>query len=405
MTSSIKIRILIVDDSATIRSALKIMIRKQEDMEVIGTASDGREGVRLAELHKPDVILMDLEMPHMNGIEAVKAIMAENPVPILVFSSIARESTPQTLAALDAGAVDYVTKDTTNSALNIGKLKTILLEKIRSLTEAKKDVRTNAAQRLVQNQQNFSHYLSKHKGAQVLDSIARTSTQSQSPTLIRKKAELQPQKRTSSRASLGKKPIDLLVIGSSTGGPQALQTVLSRIPENFPVPTLVVQHMPATFSESFSQHLDTRCPAKVLLAEDKKTLEAGTITIAPGGQHLLVSKRASKLYINLNSQEIEDILHKPSVEVTLNSVFEALGNKVLVTILTGMGRDGAIATQKLHNAGAGVLAQNEETCVVYGMPRAVVELGAADLVLPIEEIGDTLVEIITKSHGQGKSKA
>ncbi|MCK6439410.1 MAG: chemotaxis response regulator protein-glutamate methylesterase [Planctomycetes bacterium] len=409
-----KTRVLIVDDSATIRSALRIMIRKQPDMEVVGTAGDGAEGVRLTGELKPDIVLMDIEMPVMTGIQAVREIMSHHPAPVLIFSSIAEEAAPATFEALEAGAVDFVTKGGGGSSIDIGEIRETLLAKIRAITGGDTDILArNPATTLVRNRESFKNHLLSLKSTVEPDSLTAKRLAKQIntidtdkpppdrttrllPTDVSGQFYQQPpvgyeERKNAFIGGVPRKPYHLVAIGCSTGGPQALHTVLSRIPGNFPLPIVVVQHMPQTFVPTFASRLGKNTECKVEVATHGEVLKAGTIYIAPGGMHLRVRARAERLSFDLNEQDVDDIVHKPSVDVLFESIHKAMGGETLAAVLTGMGRDGAAQAKRLHNDGATVIAQTKDTCVVYGMPRAVITEQSADLALPVEEIGDAIV--------------
>lgn len=410
-----KIRILIVDDSPTIRSALKIMIRRQPDMEVVATAGDGAEGLRLVQEVAPDIVLMDIEMPVMTGIEAVREIMKKCPTPVLIFSSIAEEAAPATLEALEAGAVDFVTKGGVASSIDIGDMRETLLGKIRGIIGEQGGKARNPANTLMQNRELFkTHLLALKKeatpdspGAQrlthqisgiehdvmvVLPADETRAIPTADPALFYRQPPLGFKERAGKfLRNAPKEAFQIAAIGCSTGGPQALHTVLSRIPANFPLPVVVVQHMPNAFIPTFAQRLGRDTEIRVNVAAHGEEVCSNTAYIAPGGVHLRIRMRNRRPVFDIDERDVPEILHKPSVDVMFDSLHQAFGGGVLAAVLTGMGRDGASGAKHLHSDGATVIAQNEATCVVYGMPRAVVAENAADLVLPVEEIGDALV--------------
>jgi two-component system chemotaxis response regulator CheB len=416
--SDAKIRVLIVDDSATIRSALKIMIRREPDMEVVGTAANGMEALRQVADNKPDVVLMDIEMPVMNGIDATEAIMDTNPVPVVIFSSVAAEAAPKTLEALDKGAVDFITKDGSSSAIDIGGLRGVLLEKLRQF--GRKRTRTtvtvpaagmrapaaeaapsdDASKLLLRNRQRESDYIAKSPakpagfGGTVAISNPAAPPRPDTDSTSRRQLSAAARSGRSARAT----PVRLVAIGSSTGGPQALQTLVRSIPANLPVPVVVVQHIPASFVPSFAKRLGEHTKARVKVAEQGERLHPGTIHISPGDHHLRVMEHEGHLHVELSAQEVPGVLHMPSVDVLFQSAAACAGAGTVAAVLTGMGKDGAAGAAELHDLGASIVAQDEATSVVYGMPRAVAEDGNADQVLPLEAIGDALVELVMKGR-------
>lgn len=416
MSSAHPIRVLIVDDAATIRSALKIMIRREKDMEVVGTAANGLDAVRMVAETQPDIVLMDIEMPVMDGIEATEAIMDTNPVPVLIFSSVAEEAAPRTLEALGRGAVDFITKDGTSTAVDIGNLREKLLAKIREFGRRRGSSGTgrNPSQTIIRNRQRESEYRLKRGDTEAItpESLAAGSSRMRpTPEEIGKPMVVRPMSaslrlggaktmRLVKRAS-PKGAVRLVCIGASTGGPQAVQALVSSIPGSIAVPVVIVQHMPASFIGSFAKRLANATRAEVKVAEGGEVLQPGTIYVSPGGVHARIVQRGGLLIFEITSADVPGVLNKPSVDVLLASAAEAVRGECVVVILTGMGRDGAQGAKVLHDLGATVMAQDEASSVVYGMPRAVVEDGCADIVLPIEELGDTLMDLVWKGSRKG----
>ncbi len=328
------IRVLVVDDSAFMRNALCRNIEKDGRFKVIGTAADGQEGVQKALQLKPDVMTLDVEMPVMNGIEALRAIVARTSIPVVMVSAVTEEGAKTTMEALDIGAVDFIPK---------AKGAEHIHEKLFAATKA--------------------------------NLRAKRSIIIQPP--VRACATPAPQ-----RNLLREIRAKIVVIGSSTGGPQALQTVLSQFPQNLPVPVVIAQHMPAQFTHALAKRLDSICSPKIVEAKDGDTLVNGTVYIGPGGMHLRVSQTAIRV-----EPDKGESLYKPSVDVLAESAQAAFGKHVLGVMLTGMGNDGMRAFVNLHKAGAYNLVQDEASCVVYGMPRAVADAGCANEILPIDKIG------------------
>ena len=344
------IRVLVVDDSAFMRKAISMMLESDPDIEVISTARDGMEATEKARDLKPDLMTMDVEMPRMDGITAVKKIMKENPIPILMVSSLTVEGARATMDALAAGAVDFIPKQLSYVSLDITKIKGDLIAKIKSIARD----RSRAFSRLVSPK-----------------------------TFAPRKAS--PLKFLSAQ---------IATIGISTGGPFSLQKVIPFLPEDFPLPIAIVQHMPPHFTRSLAERLDSISRVEVCEAEDGMELKKGTVYIAPGGLHLKFKRIGVKVLINI-SKDPSETLHRPSVDVMFSSAFETFGGRVLATVMTGMGKDGLEGAKLIKSAGGKIIAQNEETCVVYGMPKAIVDAELADAVLPLEEIASAISNAVS----------
>jgi two-component system, chemotaxis family, protein-glutamate methylesterase/glutaminase len=334
------IRVLVVDDSAFMRNALSRKIELDNRFKVVGTAIDGRDGFEKTLSLKPDVVTLDVEMPLMNGIEALKAIVSRTKVPVIMVSAITESGAKTTIEALEIGAVDFIPK-TKGSDLDF------IHEKLLAAVNAN----------MVRNTRPVVPFAPRQTP----------------PTPAVRLAPPRPQAEIRSK---------IIVIGSSTGGPQALQDVIGQLPHNLPVPIVVAQHMPPQFTLALAKRLDACCPPKVVEAKDGEPLIPGTVYIGPGGMHLRVTQTALKV-----EPDRGESLYKPSVDVLAESTLATFGKGVMGVMLTGMGNDGAREFIKLHQAGGYTIAQDQSTCVVYGMPRAVVDAGAADEVLPLDKIG------------------
>jgi two-component system chemotaxis response regulator CheB len=331
-------RVLVVDDSAFMRTALTRSIETDNRFKVIGTASDGREGVQKALHLKPDVMTLDVEMPVMNGLQALREIVAKSSIPVIMVSAVTEQGAKTTMEALEIGAVDFIPK---------AKGAEHIHEKLLAAINAN-PARGRGA---------FG------AGRRPAAPVAGPA----SPRLPLPRLELSAK---------------IVVIGSSTGGPQALQTVLGQIPANFPVPIVVAQHMPAQFTLALAKRLDATCPLRVVEAKDGDPLTKGTVYIGPGGMHLRITPSSVKV-----DPDKGESLYKPSVNVLGESAQEAFGRSVLGVMLTGMGNDGMRAFLNLHKAGAYNIVQDAASCVVYGMPRSVVDAGGANEVLSLDKIG------------------
>src|SRR5664279_9842 len=352
------IRILIVDDSPFMRKSLQKMLEEAPDLRVVATARDGIDALEKIAEHKPDIVTLDIEMPRMDGLTCLKKIMADFPVPVLMVSSLTQEGAQATLDALSLGALDFIPKENSFASMSILQIQHDLQEKVRRLAGSPRF----------------------HKAAPGAAGPAPHAAPRPSPPL---KPAVPP---PLTGATLPSSPqAELLVIGSSTGGPKALQDILPTLPANLPVPCLIVQHMPSTFTKPFADRLDGLCQVHVKEAEQGEPLKAGTVYIAPGGIHMTYGARGPKGCINLSPEPVSS-LHRPSVDVLFLSVAELFKGQVLAGILTGMGADGAKGMELLKKKGAHTLAESEESCVVYGMPRAAVERGCVDVVAPLADI-------------------
>jgi two-component system chemotaxis response regulator CheB len=356
------IRILVVDDSPFMRKSLQKMLEVAPDLKVVATARDGLDALEKIQEYKPDIVTLDIEMPRMDGLTCLRKIMADHPMPVLMVSSLTQEGAQATLDALSLGALDFIPKESGYASLSIMQIQQDLQEKVRRLATSPRFHRPGGA--------------------------VAAPAPGGPPTPVRPHLPQRPV--TSSGAGLAHSPqAELLLIGSSTGGPKALQDLLPALPTNFPVPCLIVQHMPSTFTRPFADRLNGICQVHVKEAEDGEPLKAGTVYIAPGGIHLTYGARGPKGCIALNPEPVAS-LHRPSVDVLFASVAEHFQGQVLAGILTGMGADGAKGMEQLKRKGAHTLAEAEESCVVYGMPRAAAERGCVDLVAPLSEIAGHL---------------
>lgn len=346
------VRILVVDDSAFMRKAISMMLEGDPEIEVIGTARDGLEAIEKAKELKPDLMTLDVEMPRMDGITALKKIMKENPLPVLMVSSLTVEGARATIDAMSAGAVDFIPKQLSYVSLDITKIKDDLIAKVKAITRNRSRIFLRP----------FSN---------------RTSTAQISPALKSVSAQI-------------------VTIGISTGGPFSLQKVIPSLPENFPLPVAIVQHMPPHFTKSLAERLDSISRVEVCEAEDGMELTKGKVYIAPGGLHMKFRRSGAKVLIN-TTKDPADSLHRPSVDVMFTSAFDTFGGKILAAVMTGMGKDGLEGSKLIKSAGGKVVAQTEETCVVYGMPKAIVDAELADAIVPLEEMASTITSAVSIS--------
>lgn len=350
------VKILIVDDSAFMRNALSNMLSSDPEIVIAGTARDGREAIDKISVLRPDIVTMDVEMPRMDGISALRHIMETNPVPVIMISSITTEGAKVTLDALDLGAVDFIPKNLSELSINIVRIKEMLIDKVKQI-----------AKRGVPKKPVSSRPVSE-KSAEV--------------------------SRVMSVRATGERRISLVSIGTSTGGPKALQELIPNLPQNFPVPLVIAQHMPASFTGPFAERLDQLSQIRVKEAEDGEQLKNGIAYIAPGGGHMRVTRKRGIENLISISEDKEEFIYRPSVDALMLSVAEFFPGRALGVILTGMGSDGIKGMIALKKTGGRIFAQNEETCVVYGMPKAVVDAGIADKVLPLEDMAGEIINSV-----------
>jgi two-component system chemotaxis response regulator CheB len=344
-----KTRVLVTDDSAFMRRAIRQMLEEEPDIEVVAVAHDGKMAVEYAKQHEPDVITLDIEMPVMDGLTALRHIMRQNPTQVLMISSLTTEGSVASLQALRMGAADVIAKEHSTCAANILEIKEHLVRRVRELAKSRKP-RTN-------------------QPAQVAPSHAIPK--------------------------LNLRDYRMLAIGSSTGGPPALEKILPALPANFPMPVVVAQHMPLVFTQSMSKRLDEVCPMKVVHADHGTPILAGQIHIAPGAQHLHVVQKAGRMFAEVND-EPKTAAYKPSVSALFESCATTTGRSTLGIVLTGIGDDGLTGAKTLHALGATLIAQDEASSVVYGMPRAIAEANIAQAQLNPESIAATLQMMVGK---------
>lgn len=359
-----KIKVLVVDDSAFMRKAISNMIESDPSLEVVGTARDGEDGINKIASLKPDLVTLDIEMPRMDGLTALKIIMEKTPLPVLMLSSLTVEGAHATLQALEMGAVDFIPKNLDNLSLNIVQIRDDLVAKIKAVAHRRIAFRKSAP--LPQRDPSLPGF------------------QKPSPPAY---ANAMPQRSSHGKASI-------VAIGSSTGGPKALQDVLSQIPKDFPVGIAIVQHMPTSFIPPFAERLNQISAIQVKTAEDGEMIKPGVALIAPGEFHLTFRRvHSAEVRVKLNP-EPSNSLHRPSVDQMALSAAQVYGGSSIGVILTGMGHDGRDGMKAIKDSNGRIVAQNEETCVVYGMPKAVVDLGIADKIVPLSNVAGELLNMV-----------
>jgi len=338
------VRVLVVDDSAYVRKVVKEMLSRSPFLDVVGTARDGEEALKLVDTLKPDVVTCDLIMPGTNGVDFIRQQMAIQPVPIVVVS-IAAESSDRVLSALDAGAIDFVQKPSALATEKVFDMAEDLVAKVKAASNAPvADMRRPATALAQPVAAAFTHRY------------------------------------------------DAVVIGVSTGGPQGLKAVIPRLPANFPAPVLIVLHMPVGYTESYAKRLDEASALAVTEAHDGDEVCAGKVLVAPAGRHLTLVREADGTVRARLTVSPLDTPHRPSVDVLFQSAADVYGDRVLALVMTGMGDDGRQGAAWIKARGGSVLTESEETCVVYGMPRAVVEAGLSDDSVRLDRITEAIVE-------------
>lgn len=366
------IKVLVVDDSSFFRRRVSEILNQDPELEVIDTANNGKEAVEKAAKIKPDVITMDVEMPILDGISAVKQIMKASPVPILMFSSLTHHGASATFDALDAGALDFLPKKFEDIARDKEEAIKLLQQKVKEI-----------------GRRRLSRFVRKPSP------IEKPAIKSRSV----KSAEnnFEARRKTTQDVRASGKTYKIVAIGTSTGGPVALQSILTQLPSNFPHPILLIQHMPAAFTPAFAVRLNSLCKIQVKEAQNGEPLKSGTAYLAPGGKQMLVEGRGSGQKIRIYEDEGTRVTYKPSVDITFASVAKSYTNSVLAIVLTGMGADGRDGARLLKQAGSKIWVQDEKTCVVYGMPQAVANAGLAEASIALPDVASR----ITREVGCG----
>ena len=344
------INIVVIDDSAFMRKAIQIMVESDSEIKVVGKARDGFEGVEMVRKFKPDCVTLDLEMPRMNGLQALDIIMKEVPTPVLVVSSISTEGAEVTLEALDKGAMDYVAKSQSFVAIDITQIREDLIRKIKTIV-GQRPIEKMAFMRALKRRQNRQAALADQ-------------------------AELN---EVSVPATLKSKKYALVAIGVSTGGPPVVQHILENLPADFPVGIVIAQHMPETFTKPFAARLDKLSSLEVREAEPGDQVTKGVVLIGRGGKHMVVERKGAHVMVDITTKP-DGLLYFPSADQLFSSTTATFGSQSLGVILTGMGQDGLLGLKEMNASHGTILAQDEESCVVYGMPKVVVDAGIADIV-------------------------
>jgi two-component system chemotaxis response regulator CheB len=345
---STAIRAMIVDDSAFVRKVVREMLSSSPHIEVVGAARDGAEALEMVEELKPDVVTCDLTMPKVDGVEFVRRQMIRRPLPILILTSSSQDA-EQVIVALNAGAVDLVHKPTALATDELLNLRSELIAKVKA-----------AARAPVGN-------LINGRAVAVLPSASRAGA---------------------------KGKVDAVVIGVSTGGPQALRHVIPELPADFPVPIAMVLHMPVGYTALFAEKLNEISQLEVIEAREGDAMQPGRVLLAPAGRHLVLRRNGAGAIVSQLAMQPLDRNHRPSVDVLFQSAAEVYGGRVLGVVMTGMGDDGKIGASWIKAQGGMMLTEDEKSCIIYGMPRSVVEAGFSDRAVPLSAMSQTIIENI-----------
>lgn len=342
--------VLVVDDSPFIRRAVERMLEPLEGVEVVGTATDGGEAIEMAQRLRPDLIILDIVMPEVDGLEAIRRIMATAPTPILVLSSEAEPGADTTLRALELGAVDFISKSEAGSRMDIYALAPILREKVAAVAESRVPGEVKAPEDIAP-----------------------------------------PRPRGSTRSSA----YEILALGASTGGPRALASILFGLPREFPAGIVIAQHMPPGFTRTLAERLDRRAALAVREATDGDRVEPGVALIGVGGRQVTVARGHDGLIVRVPSHS-DRLLHRPSVDILLRSVAASSGERAVAAVLTGMGQDGAEGLEAIRAAGGRTFAESEESAVIFGMPRAAAP--HAERVLPLDQLARAVRDLFLEEE-------
>ena len=361
------IKVVVVDDSAFMRKSLSIMLESDPQIKVVAVARDGKEGIEKIREFQPDLVTMDIEMPGMDGLTALGIIMKEMPLPVLMVSSLTTDGAKSTLDALNLGAVDFIPKELSFVSLDIVKIKAELVSKVKQIVQSRS------------LQFRMQRVMAASRG--VLQSAAAGNAGG---------AAKAPAARGVWPVTKGLRGV---VLGISTGGPFALLQILPKLPKDFPLGIAIVQHMPPRFTRSMAERLDGVSQVHVKEAEDGDRMEPGLVLVAPGGEHMTFRTSGTSVKAHISPEPL-NTLYRPCADVMMTSAVEAFNGPLLGVIMTGMGKDGLEGLKLIKQKGGYVVAQNEETCVVYGMPKAAVDSGVADLVVPLEDIPRAITKIV-----------
>ena len=354
-----KIRVLVVEDSSLARKVITDILSSDPDIEVIGTANNGKTAIYKNDSLNPDVITMDIEMPVMDGLESLRHIIEKNPKPVLMVSVLTKHGADETFRALEYGAVDFIPKPASNLTITLPQVADLLIEKVKAVYKAEIKIPVKAK---VQEAKKTEDHEKPYFEKRVVDVAGKESNR-------------------------------IVGIGTSTGGPSALAGIFRCFPKNFPSPVLVVQHMPEGFTKAFAERLDANSGLNVKEAEDGDKILPGHGYIAPGHSHIKIEVINGEKVIKLDrGSKVSG--HMPSIDVMFDSIADIYGKDSVCVIMTGMGQDGAKGILKIKKTGGSTIAQNEETSVVYGMNRVAVQMGAIDEIVSLDEIPESIVKML-----------
>lgn len=362
------IKVIVIDDSAFMRKSLTLMLESDQEIRVIATARDGRDGIDKISKLKPDIVTLDIEMPGMDGLTALKIIMEQMPVPVLMVSALTTDGAQSTMKAFDLGAVDFISKDLASISTNIKNIKDELIEKIKQIAQS----------RLIQTRFRMRR-------------LAQSSHE--------RKSQIKLAPQSVSFESLAS-DFQAVVVGISTGGPEALHKIIPKIPENFPIGMAIVQHMPPQFTKTLAERLNSVSKVYVKEAEHGEIVKAGKVLIAPGGRQMTFCNEGQYVTIKISDDPF-NVLYKPSADIMMKSAAETFKGPLLGVIMTGMGKDGVEGLKCIKSKGGYVIAQDEESCIVFGMPQAALEKGVVDSMASLEKISlafDHLTKINMQAH-------
>lgn len=396
-----EISVLVCDDSALMRNLISKIVDGTEGMKTVGTAMNGKFCLQKIPLLKPDVILLDIEMPEMNGIQFLEERKMQGiDIPVIILSSIAVKGATVTMKCLELGASDFITKPNGAISTNISAVANKIIENIASYggRYARRNGKDVGHFDFFMHQAKMKEAEAAAKKSGIEDKIkpasnVQSDVASFRPSLWKPAAKKEPAVITPVR-NPGR--IDVVAIGISTGGPNALREVFAKIPEKFPKPILVVQHMPAGFTKEFAASLDRICPLNVKEAEDGDLIHPGQIYIAPGDYHIVVEKSSLCNVIRLSKNDLRNG-HRPSADVLFESVAKIYQNRALGVIMTGMGRDGAAQLAEMRKQGAWTLGQDEKSCIVYGMPKVAWEMGGVQKQVPLEDMAKEIAKVVMEN--------
>ena len=350
------IKVLVIDDSAVVRESLSKVLSSDPGIEVIATASDPLIALKRMEISMPDVITLDIEMPHMDGITFLKQLMSENPIPVVICSSMAEDGSFNSVKAMEYGAVDIIQKPKLGTKQFIEESKILICDTVKAAALSSPRIKARRRPSAVALEPS-DDFLKTIASQPKIDTIETT----------------------------GK----VVVVGASTGGTEALRVFLEKLPVNSPG-MVIVQHMPEHFTQSFAQRLDSLCKVHVAEAKDNDSVIRGTVLIAPGNKHTLLKRSGARYYVEVKDGPLVT-RHRPSVDVLFRSAARYAGKNAVGVIMTGMGDDGAKGMTEMHDAGAYTIAQDKDSCIVFGMPAEAIKAGAVDCILPLNDIADEVI--------------